>query len=41
VDEFFEGANAEEAKKRGKIMAQLFHYKIDYLKEHPGTKPLV
>ena len=41
VDEFFEGANAEEAKKRGKIMAQLFHYKIDYLKEHPDTKPLV
>jgi len=33
VDEFFEGANAEEAKNRGKIMAQLFHYKIDYLKE--------
>ncbi len=41
VDEFFEGANADEAKKRGKIMAQLFHYKIDYLKEHPDTKPLV
>lgn len=40
VDEFFEGENAEEAKKRGKIMAQLFHYKIDYLKEHPNMKPL-
>lgn len=41
VDEFFEGENAEEAKKRGKIMAQLFHYKIDYLNNHPGMKSLV
>ena len=41
VDEFFEGTVATEAKNRGKIMAQLFHFKIDYLKQHPGTKPLV
>ncbi|MCC6187304.1 MAG: group III truncated hemoglobin [Chitinophagaceae bacterium] len=41
VDEFFAGENAEEAKKRGKIMAQLFHYKIGYLRAHPAMKPLV
>lgn len=41
VNEFFEGENATEAKKRGKLMAQLFHYKIDYLKNHPQMKPLV
>lgn len=41
IDEFFEGENAEEAKKRGKLMAQLFHYKIDYLNNNPNTKPLI
>jgi hemoglobin len=41
VDEFFEGSVASEAKKRGELMAQLFHFKIDYIKNHPGTMPLI
>jgi hemoglobin len=41
IDELFGGENAQEAKKRGKIMAQLFHYKIEYLQNNPSSKPLM
>lgn len=41
VDELFEGENAEEAKKRGKIMAQLFHYKIEHLRNNPSSISLI
>lgn len=37
VDENFEGEKAEEAKKRAKMMATMFHYKIDHFKNSSST----
>lgn len=34
VDEFFSGPNAEEAKKRGSLMAAIFNSKLEYFKQH-------
>lgn len=34
VDEFFLGPNAEEAKKRGTLMAAIFNSKLEYFKQH-------
>lgn len=34
VDEFFTGSIAEEAKKRGALMASIFNSKIEYFKKH-------
>lgn len=34
VDEFFEGPIAEEAKKRGTLMAALFNSKLEFFKKH-------
>lgn len=34
VDEFFSGPNAEEAKKRGALMAAIFNSKLEYFKQH-------
>ena len=35
VDTHFKGPNADEAKSRAEKMGALFHYKIQYLREHP------
>lgn len=40
VNEFYEGAKANEAKWRGDKMAALFHHKIEYYK-HNGIEPLM
>ena len=40
VDSFFEGTKAEDAKRRGQAMADMFMAKIDYFREH-NTKPLM
>lgn len=37
VDEFFEGRNADKAKGQGQRMAQIFHHKIDYLRNNPDS----
>ena len=34
IDEFFTGPIAEEAKKRGTLMAAIFNSKLDYFKKH-------
>lgn len=36
VDEFFEGPNATKAKWQGQRMAEMFHHKIEYYKNHPA-----
>jgi len=40
VDSFFEGEKAEEAKWRGKAMADMFMAKIDYFRQR-NTGPLM
>ncbi|PJJ84693.1 group III truncated hemoglobin [Mucilaginibacter auburnensis] len=40
VDMFFKGEKAEEAKWRGKAMAEMFMAKISYFRERQ-TKPLI
>ena len=40
VDSFFEGAKAEDAKRRGQAMADMFMAKIEYFRER-NTKPLM
>lgn len=39
VDALFTGEKAEEAKWRAGKMAEMFHYKIEYYKNH-STKPI-
>lgn len=34
VDDFFEGENAEEAKKRATLMAAIFNSKLEYFKNN-------
>ena len=34
VDDFFSGDVAEEAKKRGTLMAALFNSKLEFFKKH-------
>ena len=36
VDEHFEGQKADEAKWRAERMAEMFRYKIDYLRNNPS-----
>ncbi len=38
IDEEFEGEVAEEAKWRASKMAEMFQYKIDYMKNNPSSK---
>ncbi len=40
VDELFDGEKAKEAKWRAGKMAEMFEYKINYIREH-GGKPLI
>jgi hemoglobin len=40
VDGFFEGPKADDAKWRGKAMADMFMAKIEYFRER-NTKPLI
>jgi len=37
VDEYFDGINADKAKGQGQRMAQIFHHKIDYLRNNPDS----
>ncbi len=37
VDENFIGEKADEAKKRAKMMATMFHHKIEYYKNNTAT----
>jgi len=37
VDELFVGKNADRAKWQGDRMAEMFHSKIEYYKNHPTT----
>ena len=39
VDENFAGEKAEQAKRQGQRMADMFHYKIEYIK-NSSTTPL-
>lgn len=40
VDEHFEGEKAERAKWQGQRMAEMFHYKIQYFRDH-SSRPLI
>ncbi len=40
VDRYFEGRNAEEAKRRATLMAEIFHHKIQYYRDRGIGKPL-
>ena len=40
VDSLFTGKNADEAKLRGKMMAEMFHHKIEYFR-HEAKHPLL
>lgn len=40
VDSLFAGKNADEAKLRGKLMAEMFNHKIEYFR-HEGKHPLL
>ncbi len=40
IDEHFEGEKAEEAKWRAGKMAEMFQYKIHYIKNNPGKSIL-
>ena len=37
VNDLFEGEKAERAKWQGQRMAEMFHSKIEYYKNNPGT----
>ena len=37
VDDLFEGEKADRAKWQGQRMAEMFHSKIEYYKNYPGT----
>ena len=41
IDESFEGALADDAKRRVESMAQIFMAKMEYYRTNPQAKPIV